>query len=111
MNFGVYMTWDNDNRYHFDNNGIPQAILNGKNYYNPTTVAQYALMRYGKYIYGQVSLEDFVLVANKLMSLQDQDGAFPYPFDLKLYYRDIVFPAGWISCLAQGQALSVFSRA
>jgi len=100
-------TLSKPNQYYspLDKNGIPM-----KNYkkfglqYNPTRVAAYALGNYNRYLDGETKcLEKFLKMANWFLS--HENGLLKYHFNL----NDIRAP--WISAMAQGEALSVLSRA
>ncbi|OQM76222.1 hypothetical protein BFN67_15110 [Pseudaminobacter manganicus] len=74
--------------------------------YNPVTISQFALTRFSQ---GQ---NDAVLIAaNKLLSMQRKDGAFPYEFSYKHMLNLRPYKPGWISGMAQGQSLSALGRA
>lgn len=114
---GDYLNYGSKNPYAapqnviYDTDGIPKVKYEEKYYYNPVTVAQYALTLYGEYLQGDVVLQDFITATEKLISLQDDSGAFRYPFPFKYYLSGEVYQPGWVSGMAQGQALSVFARA
>lgn len=87
--------------------GVPFANCDGQSCYNPVTVAQYALSHHGL---GNTDV--FMDSARLLLTLQDNDGAFRYPFSYSHYLcPSQPFQKGWVSGMAQGQALSVFARA
>jgi hypothetical protein len=111
LNYGVIQTYKESAELIFDANGVPKLRHGGIYYYNPVTVAQYALTMHGRYLRGAASLESFVVAADTLAGLQDGRGAFPYPFAYYYYLTGETFPAGWVSGMAQGLALSVFERA
>lgn len=92
----------------FDTNKIPMTKYNGKFYYNPVTIAQYALSLYGKYLEGDNTKNEFLDCANFLVDFMDERGSLRYNF-IYNHYEEL--PLGWTSSMAQGQALSVFERA
>jgi hypothetical protein len=92
-----------------DHDGIPMVWYEDAYYYNPVTVAEHALSLYGRYTRGENTLSAFRTAVDRLVSLQDESGAFRYTFQYK--YIDTVLEPGWTSGLAQGYALSVFARA
>ncbi len=94
-----------------DGDGIPFVQYDGDFYYNPVTVAQYALFQYGKFLRKQALLDDFKVVSDKLLDLQESDGSFRYSFAWHYYLTGRKFKTGWVSAMAQGQALSVLARA
>lgn len=103
--FGSYHnTWVNM----FDDEGIPIDIREGKVYYNPTGIAQYALSFYAS----DMSREDsigFFKNADFLCKSLNEEGGFAYDFDFDM--RGVFMKAPWYSGMAQGQILSVLSRA
>jgi heparosan-N-sulfate-glucuronate 5-epimerase len=94
-----------------DSQGIPQVKYGAKYYYNPVTIAQYALCLYGKYLRKQSGFSKFKIAVDKLLSLQDKSGAFRFPFSWPYYLTGKSLAPGWVSGMAQGQALSVLARA
>lgn len=95
----------------FDDEGLPMVKYGEKYYYNPVTLAQYALTTYGEYLQGKNTKENFLKIVDRLISLQDERGAFLYNFEWRYYLNDKDYEPGWVSGMAQGQALSVFTRA
>lgn len=84
----------------------------GAFHYNPVTLAQYALTMHGRYTRGDHdALNSFLNASRKLLELQEQDGAFRYQFPYRYYLTGELLRPGWISGMAQGQAMSVFARA
>lgn len=111
LNYGSINTYAAPQNFVFDTDGIPKVKYEDQFYYNPVTVAQYALTLYGKYLKGEDVLQDFICATDKLISMQDDLGAFRYSFSFKYYLSGEVYEPGWVSGMAQGQALSVFARA
>jgi hypothetical protein len=97
--------------YRTDPQGIPQIKYGANYYYNPVTVAQYALSLYGKYLQNQASLAEFKFVVDKLLEMQAENGAFKFSFAWYYYLIGKSFKPGWVSAMAQGQGLSVLARA
>jgi hypothetical protein len=104
-----------------DKQGIP--LYNYQNrgyYYQPVFLSQKTLHLLSSYINSEerAYLKRADLYARKMVELADEyDGAlfFPYEFDNPLSKKGpggerIVMKAPWYSGMAQGQALSVFSR-
>lgn len=125
---GYYNTFDNylsienvssysqENDVIFDSTGIPMVKYSGSYYYNPITVAQYTLSYYNKYLNAQGKNKDylknqFLNGANWIINNIDSEGALRYQFNYKHYLSDEEFKSGWVSAMAQGQALSVLARA
>lgn len=76
--------------------------------YNPVTIAQYALGRYEDYLHGdEAGLGDFLIQAEWLRRDLEDDGSLR--FDFAVPSRSLT--PGWTSAMAQGEAISVFSRA
>lgn len=97
--------------FQFDAEGIPMYLRQGSYYYNPVSIAQFGLSYYSSYVRdggNPADLAKAVQAAEKLLSLQSEDGALRYPFDH--YYHNTFLPAGWTSGMAQGQAMSLFAR-
>ncbi len=111
LNYGTVNKFAVPENVILDSDGIPKVKYGDQFYYNPVTVAQYALTLYGKYLQGEDVLPDFITAVEKLISMQDDLGAFRYPFSFEYYLSGEVYEPGWVSGMAQGQALSVFARA
>jgi len=99
--------------YTFDKDGFPLSVDSQSPekilYYNPVTTAQYALNQYALFLYGKQDSTHFLQTADHLISLMDAHGAMRYSIEWKFNGNDL--QPGWVSGLAQGQALSVFARA
>ncbi|MBC2582399.1 D-glucuronyl C5-epimerase family protein [Clostridium sp. DJ247] len=119
--FGNYLlientlSYSNSDEIKFDKDGIPMVNYSGEFYYNPITTEQYALTLYNEYLKNprnnREMKDKFLKVSNWLIDKIDVLGAFRYPFYYKHYLNDDEFKPGWVSSMAQGQALSVFARA
>lgn len=94
-----------------DSSGIPMIFYYDDYYYNPVTTAQYALTKYGQYISGEEKAKSEFLDAAHLLINLSNDGAYNYLFRYRYYVTDGYFEPPWLSGLAQGQVLSVYSRA
>lgn len=101
----------NFNGLKFDEQGIPKVLYGNSYYYNPVTLAQYGLSLYGGFLEGKVEKDEFIKVVDKLITLQDDRGAFLYNFSWQYYLNKELYKPGWVSGMAQGQALSILSRA
>lgn len=88
-----------------DENGIPYKIYSsvGKQY-NPTRIAAYGLSHYNDYMLrnNENSKEIFLKCLDWFFS--NKEGRYEYNFD----WNDLKAP--WISCMAQGEAISVLLR-
>lgn len=111
FNYGLTKNYRASDTMQLDNDGIPKVLGENGFYYNPVTVSQYCLSVYGKYLIGTNTLEDFIKAADKLVSLQDESGAFRYQSSFKYYLSGQMIESGWVSGMAQGQAISVLTRA
>lgn len=93
------------------NHGVPVVIddLTGATYCNPVTVSFYALHLWDRYINcgNQSNLIDSFLLQSIWLKDHNQEGALIYPIAVPRYS----ISPGWRSAMAQGLAISVFSRA
>jgi len=101
---------------YYDDNLIPLHNYKGKLNYHPVFLAQKGLRYVDVYhtTHEVKYLETAEKIANKLLSISLQiksSAFFPYMFDFPLhgYVEDTMY-APWYSGMAQGQALSLFSR-
>lgn len=111
LNYGLILQYERDPSLRFDSRGVPLVEYGGEFYYNPVTVAQFALTMHGRYLQGTGTLERFFEAAGVLRELQGGDGAFRFPFPYSYYRTGETFAPGWTSGMAQGLAMSVFARA
>lgn len=101
-----YLSWLPGSWTHarFDQHGV---IRYGR-FYNPVTVANYALHNYELLYNGSDHARaKFLAQAQYLLRSQREDGAYPYEFAVPRYG---VGP-GWLSAMAQGLAASALIRA
>jgi len=98
----------------FDSEGVPLV-----NYgspigiqYNPVTVSQYALANYHMYVTTRNSTfrETFLVQANWLVKNAEQKGNFSV-WEYKFDWPDYRLTNPWVSAMAQGEGLSVLTRA
>ena len=98
-----------------DKNGVAMRLGEDKMpHYHPVLSAQCGLKAYGRLLRSidvEESLSTVLLYADSLVSIQNEVGAFPYQFEYHYYLTDEYLPAGWVSGMAQGQALSLLARA
>lgn len=107
---GDYLNYSKTKEY--EKPQIPKVRYGENYYYNPTIVAQFALTQYGKYINGNEQAYDlFIEAIEKIISMQDDTGAFTYDFKWKYYLTGETYKPGWASAMAQGQCLSALARA
>jgi heparosan-N-sulfate-glucuronate 5-epimerase len=112
LNFSTAKSFPKD-KFTWDANGVPMVKYGTRIEYNPVTVAQAALHYHGKFLKtGDPQYKDkFFNQVEALIRLQSKDGAFRYNFSYRIPHLHVNYKPGWISGMAQGQALSVFSRA
>lgn len=96
-----------------DNDGIPKLKVGNKLYFDPVTFDQYALNIHDKWLNtkNESLKQKFIFLADKLVEMQSSDGSFRYNFTWKYYLQEKPYKPGWVCGMAQGQALSVLSRA
>lgn len=106
---GVYgEEWDGRPR---DGDGV--VLTQGVPAYHPIGIAQYALHCYGRWLErgDRVARESFLAQARWLQQNQRRvglvDGCYPFPFPWPKYRA----ASGWLSAMAQGEAISVLLRA
>jgi hypothetical protein len=88
--------------------GLPTVKYGDKFYYNPVTIAQHALMEHGRP--GGPSPK-FIPAVDYLLGMMGADGALRYEFPFEKYATGEMYQPGWISGMAQGVAISAFTRA
>lgn len=109
MNWGMTRNFSEAPTLKQDADGVPRVKYGDRFHYNPVTISQYALHLYGRSLRGEEVRELFLKAVKRLLSMQDESGAFRYPFEFAYFLKP--FRAGWASGMTQGQALSVLSRA
>lgn len=109
LNWGTWREFKDDGEIVIADGGLPKVHGAAGLYWNPVTLSHYALTHHGRMTFGKSeSRAEFFKAADKLIQLQRADGGLPYP---SMAYRKFKLPEGWISAMAQGNALSVFYRA
>lgn len=99
-------------RTKLDENRLPLVRQSDGNYYfHPVMTAQYALTAYANHIQGEIPISQFLKAVDELVERQDEKGAFRYPFAWRYYLSKTEFSPGWVSGMAQGQAMSALARA
>ena len=89
-----------------DENGIPIAnYLNSGFQYNPTRIASYALANYNRAKFNSDREAEKIFLRVADWFLNQKDKLFYYNYN----YESLKSP--WISCMAQGQGISVLCRA
>ena len=93
--------------------GVPMVSYPWGPERNPVTVAQYGLSQWSLWRrgYGRARLRRAIHAADWLVSAQRRDGTWGYPFDFTSPGTDMMLHAGWASAMAQGQAMSLLTRA
>ena len=115
--YGVYVDFLKTSNYRntpsvkIDRQGNPMVLYNGDYYYNPVTIAQFAFSSYAEYLRGEKDSKEFLMAASKLVNMTGKDGALRYSFEWYNGNTGEVYEKGWTSAMAQGHALSVFTRA
>ena len=114
---GDYLNWGTNQDFQaadetvLTDSGLPKAMdpLYPEPYWNPVILSHFALVHHGRFLRGRTeSRAPFFRAADKLIELQLPNGGFPYP---ARPYRKLKLAEGWISGMAQGNAMSVFYRA
>jgi heparosan-N-sulfate-glucuronate 5-epimerase len=111
LNWGKIRTFQNDDDIFITENGLPKVKepIYPEPAWNAVTLSHFALTQHGRMLHGQTGArEEFFKATDQLIELQRPDGGFPYRVHP---YRDLMLPEGWVSGMAQGNALSVFYRA
>jgi len=100
-------------QYHFDPQGVPQVVIDGKPCYRAVALAQYGLAEYGYSLTGNTAFhrKQCLISAKALLELQDDRGGWLYPFTSTHGRTKYSLENGWYSAMAQGQAISLFARA
>lgn len=99
-----------------DENGVPMFSVNDSIFYHPAFAAMSSLDGLVEYRQSHIpeSLQRAIITAETLRkhAIRMEDGLyFPYNFSFTLYDREeFSFEAPWVSGLAQGLMLSVYSR-
>ncbi|MDO5018694.1 MAG: D-glucuronyl C5-epimerase family protein [Lagierella massiliensis] len=118
--FGTYMNYFDITKYKridnvaIDRWGLPVVQYGDSFHYNPVTLSQFALSSYSDSLKHREDPSDndqFFVAVDKILSMMDQDGAFRYTFKWYNYNSGEDYPIGWVSSMAQGQVMSVLSRA
>ena len=91
---------------------LPRSVYPFGTYYTPVTVAQYGLQAAANHaVTGRrVYRADALLAANWLVRHQRPEGGWLYRFRFRVIGFEPLEP-GWISAMAQGQAMSLLWRA
>lgn len=98
-----------------DATGVRMTSLGGKLYDHPVAQAQYGLnlLESHRITGDQAYLDRAKLQAQRLINrrvLRSGAWFYPYPFNYRLHARYDLYTAPWYSMMAQGQALSLFTR-
>lgn len=105
-------SYTNNSKIKMDEYGLPMVNYDGVYHYNPVTMAQFGLAAYAQYLDNNPVAEDlFIRAADKIVSMMDSDGSLRYSFSWYNYNAKKPHEVGWVSALAQGQSLSLLSRA
>lgn len=105
--------------YPTDDRGVIMFPYHDKNYYNPVVIIQKSLYFLNGYkqTKDQAYLDRVKIFSDKLIELsEEKSGAmyFPYRFDYIIHEDELdnneIMKAPWYSGMAQGQALSLYTR-
>lgn len=96
---------------HLDDFGIPFIILNQTRYYYPILVIQYGLMAH-EFIQMNLEVDKYTSVLKKCIEWLEENwqifrDAIVWENPEELQFR---IPKGWVSGMAQGQAISLYLR-
>ena len=98
-----------------DSTGVRMVLLGSTLYNHPVAQAQYGLqlLESHRITGNQVYLDRAKLQAQRLVDrrvLRSGAWFYPYPFNYRLHRQYDFYAAPWYSMMAQGQALSLFTR-
>ena len=98
----------------FDEQNVPLIKYQSGFEANPTSVAQSGLQEFNYAINSSNpypdALQNSIDAANWLIRNQKRDGTFRYNFDFSVGGMSETLKSGWISSMAQGQAISLLVR-
>ncbi|MEA2077049.1 MAG: D-glucuronyl C5-epimerase family protein [Candidatus Marinimicrobia bacterium] len=98
-------------KYDADSNGVILASLHGDWYYNPVSMSQRGINLFDRYkkVEDSLYLDYAIRHRDALINIMDENCLFEYR--INWHHRlDIFLWNPWYSGMAQGQALSLFSR-
>lgn len=101
-------------KYLFDKNNIPIYEVNGKYYYHPVYVSEFALGAYEYYLNTRdtSARNIFINCANSLKDNLNEHGSFFYwEYNFEIDYPGGIYGVPWFSAIAQGEGASVLLRA
>lgn len=99
-----------------DKDGVADYERDGKHYYHPVVLTQFALAKLdvAQRKGSKAALRSASINARKLIDISEMRHGgmyFPYPFDFSLGgIKSATLHSPWWSAMAQGQALSLFTR-
>lgn len=93
--------------------GVPEVRYPSGWYRNPVTIAQYGLQNHAYYLLSgrRSNKRGMLRAARWLVTHQRSDGSWRYGFAFSVSGMYETLPAGWPSGMAQGQAVSLLTRA
>ena len=108
---GPYLNYGSEPSF-WPSGKLPRGHYSFGDYYTPVTVAQYGLKAHADYAATRKARfrRDTLLAARWLVRHQSRDGGWHYPFDWTVHGFERL-PAGWVSAMGQGQAMSLLWRA
>ena len=100
----------------FDARGLPLLGYSAGHFYNPTSISQYGLRHYSRWLKSRVGddREKTLKAATWLLAKQGGDGRWPYRFTYTVGKMGsspgITLSPPWSSAMAQGQGISLLVR-
>lgn len=111
LRWGQMKTFRESDVIQLDAKGLPKVKYGDEYAYNPVTMSHFTLAAHGRLVTGDdTARRAMVDGADKLMSLQGDDGAFRYDFPYQYYLLEEPYKPGWVSGMAQGNAMSALVR-
>ena len=103
----VNSTWRETERQTFDDAGLPMQLFGNEWHYNQVHLSNFAITQFG----APDRQELFMAAAEKLLSMQADDGSFPLTYSMRHYTQRYSYKVGWVDGMSPGLALSVYARA
>ncbi|WP_404334444.1 D-glucuronyl C5-epimerase family protein [Planococcus rifietoensis] len=98
----------------FDDTGIVMYQKDGKYYYNPVQIIQFGLSEYGYYMStkNEKHYKNFFRIVDWIVTNQEEEsGKWIYYFDFYVATSKETLKSPWSNAMAQGEAMSLLSRA
>lgn len=94
-----------------DDEGLPLAVNESGEFRHPVMTAACGLAAYNWSLNGGDGMALVRRHADLLISLQDEEGAFRYPFAWRHHLLHEKLAPGWASSMSQGEGMALFLRA